>query len=309
MSWVKIDDKFTEHPKLISVSPLGIALQVAALCYANTHLTDGFIPYNVVQKLISFRFSPPGDNIIYTISVTSGMQGEDVDCDMISNWLVDAGVWEAVDGGFYIHDYPVYQPLKNDVLGIHDERSKAGKQGGIKSGDTRRSKSEAKSKQSTKQNQSKLEANDIAKSNPVPVPVPLKELKDCEIEKPISRADLPEIPELIPEKKKKNSPKEQKLKLLPSDPDYWKFLKENEPIGKIFYQSSNLFPVGNEFGLWVKGCAALKEAGVTPEIIPKAVIYMREQNLSIKSPGSILTVAREIMNKNSRSEDLGWNML
>jgi hypothetical protein len=116
MSWVKIDDKFTEHPKSISVGPLGIAMQVAALCYANTHLTDGFIPYNVVRKLLTFEFSPPGSDLIYTIGIASGMSGEDVTWEMVSDWLLDAGIWEKADGGFYIHDYPEYQPLKSAVL-------------------------------------------------------------------------------------------------------------------------------------------------------------------------------------------------
>lgn len=133
----------------------------------------------------------------------------------------------------------------------------------------------------------------------------IKRLKDCEIEKPISRAVFPEIPELIPKKKSK-PPKEPKPKLVPSDPNYWKFLKENESIGKIFYQSTKLFPVEKQFGLWVKDCAAFQEAGIDPEIIPKAVSYMNEQKLSIKSPGSILTVARQIMNNNNKPEDTGW---
>ncbi|MEN6510638.1 MAG: hypothetical protein ABFD00_02265, partial [Chloroherpetonaceae bacterium] len=113
------------------------------------------------------------------------------------------------------------------------------------------------------------------------------DLKDCEIENPISRSD-----------KISNSKNSKKEKMKPDDPNYWKFLKENEAIGKIFYQSTKLFPVEKQFGLWVKDCAAFQEAGIDPEIIPKAVSYMNEQKLSIKSPGSILTIARQIMNKN-----------
>ena len=122
MAWVKLDDRFPDHPKPVSVGPLGMAMQVAALCYCNTHLTDGFIQFNAVRKLLSWEFSPPGEDVVYTIGITSGMSGQDVDWQLIAGWLVDAGMWEMVEGGYKIHDYLDYQPSRDEVL---EERSKA----------------------------------------------------------------------------------------------------------------------------------------------------------------------------------------
>lgn len=101
-------------------------------------------------------------------------------------------------------------------------------------------------------------------------------------------------------------PEVQKPEPNRDDPGYWKFLKENAQYGWEFYKASGYFPVGKQFSLWQEGCRELREAGITPETVPKAVKTMLDRGLTIKSPKSILAVAREIMNKNSRSEDTGW---
>jgi len=130
-----------------------------------------------------------------------------------------------------------------------------------------------------------------------------KELINCKIEKPILRVEVVKENNNSPKK-----PKESKPKLKPNDPDFWKFLKENELYGLNFYEATKLFPVGDQFGLWVEGCRELREAGITPEVIPKAVSLARSRKWPIKSPKSILTAAREIkMNQETVSSELdGW---
>ncbi len=128
-----------------------------------------------------------------------------------------------------------------------------------------------------------------------------KDINTCEIDKSISLAPVPEIPEKI--KIPKNNPKQEIQKKKPSDPDYWSFLKEKEPLGIAFYEATRLYPVGKQFGLWVKGFNALSEAGITTEVIPRAVKKMRENGLTIKSPESILAIAREIMINAGKAKD------
>ena len=53
MTWVRLDDGFAQHPKLLSVGALGVAMQVAALCYCNRYLTDGFVPAAAVENLLN----------------------------------------------------------------------------------------------------------------------------------------------------------------------------------------------------------------------------------------------------------------
>ena len=44
MTWLRIDDDFYDHPKIVAAGPLAIALHVLSMGYASRHGTDGFIP-------------------------------------------------------------------------------------------------------------------------------------------------------------------------------------------------------------------------------------------------------------------------
>lgn len=164
--WVKIDDRFYQHPKIVSVGPLGMALQVAALCYCNQYLTDGFIPWAAAKGLISWEYlAPPDDNgrrLIMTVDVGCGMHGEQVCSERIIDLLLSAEIWIEVDGGYLIHDYGDFQKSKEEVTAITTARQEAGRRGG-----------QAKRKQTPSKPQANEQANDVAKSKPVPVPVPV----------------------------------------------------------------------------------------------------------------------------------------
>ena len=115
MAWVRIDDQFTDHPKAADAGPLGIAMQVAALCYANRHLTDGFISHKVAARLLDFT------GIAIELPCThdpddSHVSGMRVQWLSICDSLVDAGLWEVVEGGWQIHDYLEYNPSRADTL-------------------------------------------------------------------------------------------------------------------------------------------------------------------------------------------------
>lgn len=105
MPWVRIDDQFPQHPKVVSVGPLGIAMQVAGLCYANRFLTDGFIPESAVPTFMDFSeldehaFNGRGDV-----------------CWIAVKKLLNAGLWDIADGGYHINNYLDYQPSKRTIL-------------------------------------------------------------------------------------------------------------------------------------------------------------------------------------------------
>jgi hypothetical protein len=163
MTWVRIDDGFAQHPKVAGVGPLGMALQVAGLCYCNRNMTDGFIPWSVAHSLLSWRFvdpetSPEGKRRLFTIAVTSGMRGDDCDSEYVIGLLVMAGMWDEVDGGFLIHDYTDYQPTKAQIEAERAQKIAAGQAGG---------KARALALANTP-----AKADGQAESKPVPVPVP-----------------------------------------------------------------------------------------------------------------------------------------
>ncbi len=99
MPWAKLDDGFTDHPKIIDAGPLAGWLFVCGLTYSARLLTDGFVPQGQVRKLA------------------------DVDNAMdLASRLVEVGLWERTDGGFRIHDYLEYNP---SAAQVKDERKAA----------------------------------------------------------------------------------------------------------------------------------------------------------------------------------------
>ena len=91
MGWVRIDDNFADHPKIIGLSDAAFRLFITGLCYSNRQLTDGIIPYQMVNAWVGDDPSKPSDE------------------------LEDQNLWERVDKGFRIRSYDEYQPTKQQV--------------------------------------------------------------------------------------------------------------------------------------------------------------------------------------------------
>jgi hypothetical protein len=114
VAWVRLDDSFAEHPKLARAGPLAMAMQVAALCYANRNLTDGFVPRAVAPLLLNLdglylAFPEAG-------SLLGGEEPLAVSWQTVAESLVRAGLWEEEEGGYRIHDYLNYQPSREAVI-------------------------------------------------------------------------------------------------------------------------------------------------------------------------------------------------
>ncbi|MCC6315400.1 MAG: hypothetical protein IT337_15455 [Thermomicrobiales bacterium] len=92
MAWVKLDDQFHDHPKVIDAGPLAEALYFRGLTYATRFLTDGFVPMGYLRRM------------------------GDLDALAEAKRLVACGLWDEVEGGYQIHDYLDYQPSKARVL-------------------------------------------------------------------------------------------------------------------------------------------------------------------------------------------------
>ena len=110
MAWVKIDDGIAQHPKVIRAGPLGLALVLAAICYANRYLTDGFIPKESVPLLLNFNGS--------------------VAPDILASKLVALELWEQAEGGYRIHDYLEHQRSKVEIEADRAQKVAAGQAGG-----------------------------------------------------------------------------------------------------------------------------------------------------------------------------------
>lgn len=142
MAWVKLSDTAAEDPRLEDAGPQAFVLHIAGLCYCNRNLTDGRIGARTALRLWSVD-DPQG----------------------ALDALVRVGVWALVDGEYEIVDYLRDQPSRAHVEAVRAARAKSGARGGVKSGESRRTKTQASAKQVAEQDASRpLE----------PRPVPLK---------------------------------------------------------------------------------------------------------------------------------------
>lgn len=87
--WVKLDDGFSRHPKILSIPDGALRLHLDAMCYAAAYLTDG-------QVRAESLLDPKPGRI---------------------RALTDAGLWVPNgSGGWQLHDWLEYQPRAADVL-------------------------------------------------------------------------------------------------------------------------------------------------------------------------------------------------
>lgn len=91
MTWLRIDDGFTEHPTIDALSAEAFKLHVAALCYCARNLTDGRVP-----KLAAMR-----------LTATAKARHADE--------LATAGLWTPCPDGWVIRNYLEFNPSKENV--------------------------------------------------------------------------------------------------------------------------------------------------------------------------------------------------
>lgn len=103
-TWAKIDDDLPFNPKVRGVRIPARWTYVSSICYAAHNLTDGFIPVNVLSLLDGTK--------------------------PIANELVTAGLWEAVKGGWEIHDFLKHNRARATALSLSERNSASGAKGG-----------------------------------------------------------------------------------------------------------------------------------------------------------------------------------
>jgi hypothetical protein len=92
MAWIKIDDSFPDHPKVVGLSDTAFRVHISGLCYCGKYLTDGKVPMKIAA-----RFAEENMEVIAELSL-AGL------------WLEDLS-----NNGFIIHDYLTHQTSKDQV--------------------------------------------------------------------------------------------------------------------------------------------------------------------------------------------------
>lgn len=94
MGWVRMDDRYRTHQKVIHISSDAIALDVCSMQFSSEFLTDGFIKTSELRSICASVKRP----------------------QKAAEELVSVGRWIVKDGGWQIHDYLEYNPCKQEVL-------------------------------------------------------------------------------------------------------------------------------------------------------------------------------------------------
>lgn len=91
MTWFKVDDSFHSHPKVLATDPAALGLWVIAGSWSSAHLTEGFVPDEVLPRLLP-------------------------DAETLARKLVTAGLWMRRKGGHQFHDWLEKNPSKEAVV-------------------------------------------------------------------------------------------------------------------------------------------------------------------------------------------------
>ena len=88
----------------------------------------------------------------------------------------------------------------------------------------------------------------------------------------------------------------EKNQLKPEQPEFWRWaFGPRAEMARAFWKISGIRPVGKEFGHWQNDLKNFEEAGITIPQMEAAVRKIRKDNkYPIKSPGTVLTEARNI---------------
>lgn len=111
MPWIRFEDNFPEHPKVLALSDAAFRLHVRAIAYCSRHLTDGTLSTAAARSL----------------GARTRLTGE----------LVEVRLWTPSDDGYLIHDYLDYQPSKEDIKKRRAADRSRKKADGIRSGSSR----------------------------------------------------------------------------------------------------------------------------------------------------------------------------
>lgn len=121
MTYVKVNDAFAEDDRATALTDKSFRLHVAALCASSRNLTDGVI---TAPRLAALRAQTKATH-------------------KHVNELVLAGLWEG-NGPWNIVGYLDLNSSKEQVEHIREERRKAGRTGGLASGESRRADADGK---------------------------------------------------------------------------------------------------------------------------------------------------------------------
>jgi len=121
MPWVRVDDDFTTHAKVASLSDAAMRLWLEASCWSHRLANlkhEGFIPDALLVTVAQNRY--PRAKALKLAAELVGANG---------GGLYEQGLWIKAEGGWRIHDWKVYGIVEQDPDSLSAKRSEAGRKG------------------------------------------------------------------------------------------------------------------------------------------------------------------------------------
>ncbi len=149
MSWVRIEDAVTEHPKHLKAGPAAAWLWVCGIAYCQRQLSDGFIP----------------DQAITLIGVGTDLRRNEHPT-ILAKRLVRVGLFDRVPGGYQVHDYHDFNDTRSEALQRKEVIREQRRNAGLASGRIRLSRVEQRVNGAVHSPFNEIEPH----PNPIPIP-------------------------------------------------------------------------------------------------------------------------------------------
>jgi hypothetical protein len=254
MSWAKFDDQYPDHPKIVEVGPLGMALHTAATCYCARYLTDGFIPSAMIGRLINW------DGI-------NNADGNAVTNKQVTDKLTRAGLLEIVPGGYKVHDYLEYNPPAEHVK-------------------AERAANKARQARWKKNN---AVSNTVNNSAPSPSPSLNKNLAPDGANEPAGG----EAESIVKNPGAFAALQRNEQRKAAGEVDHGKFPELLWPHLDMFVKETGIKPNVREISFWIRSLTKWKD-NVPVDYMRRALEKMRREGLTVKSPESAYAIGQDL---------------
>src|SRR4051812_45723186 len=108
--WFKMDNAFTDNPKVLRVGPSAGYLWIASIAWCARNQTDGILPKQQVKLLVDWQDS--------------------VSPFLLAELLVSERLWIDAENSYEVHDYLDWQQSASEINRLSKYRSNAGKTSG-----------------------------------------------------------------------------------------------------------------------------------------------------------------------------------
>lgn len=136
-TWFKLDNAFSDHPKLLRAGPHAAHLYVVGLAWCSRNVTDGVIPKVQIVRLVNWigcaDYDPAGE-------IDKVVEGTPVSANDLAEQLVRTNLWIEHEDHYEVHDYLDWQQSAEEITERIERCSVAGK----RSGESRRNQTRTK---------------------------------------------------------------------------------------------------------------------------------------------------------------------